>query len=195
MRTSTITRETRETKINLSLNLDGRGESKINTGSGFMDHMLTLFASHSRCDLEVSCQGDTEVDYHHTVEDIGIVLGQAFSEALGDKKGIQRYGSMLLPMDEALILAAIDLSGRSHLTYDVELPALKVGDFDTELCLEFWLAFTRASASTLHIKMLSGINTHHILEGIFKAAGRCIKAAVAYDDKFKDEIPSTKGAL
>lgn len=195
MRTSTINRKTAETDISLFLNLDGSGKSKINTGCGFLDHMLTLFAKHSRFDLEISCTGDVHVDYHHTVEDIGIVLGKAFAEAVGDKKGILRYGNMLLPMDEALILTAVDISGRGFLSYSLDIPTEKVGDFDCELCKEFWLAFTRCGECTLHIKQISGTNSHHIIEGCFKSAARSLKQAVSADTDFPDEIPSTKGVL
>lgn len=195
MRTSTITRETAETKIQLELNLDGRGDSRIATGVGFLDHMLTLLARHGRFDLKLSCDGDTYVDAHHTTEDIGIALGEAFAEALGDKRGIVRYGSMMLPMDETLILTAVDLSGRSHLEWSVSLPTQKVGDFDTELAKEFWLGFVRKAECTLHIREISGENSHHIIEGIFKSAARALKAAVAIDREYQDEIPSTKGVL
>ena len=195
MRTSTIKRTTAETDIFLSLNLDGKGESKIDTGCGFLNHMLTLFAKHARFDLTVECKGDIDVDYHHTVEDIGITLGKAFSEALGDKRGIIRYGNMLLPMDEALILTAVDISGRDYLGYDVEIPAEKVGDFDTELTEEFWTAFTRTAQCALHIKQLDGRNTHHIIEGAFKSAARSLRQAVAVDARFADSLPSTKGVL
>ncbi len=195
MRTAEIIRTTKETDISLSLNLDGKGESKINSGCGFLDHMLTLFAKHGRFDLVLSCKGDTEVDYHHTAEDIGIALGDAFKNALSDKKGIVRYGSTILPMDEALILSALDLSGRSFLKYDVSIPSSKVGDFDTELVEEFWLGFTRRAECTLHIKELSGSNSHHIIEGIFKSVARSFKDAVKIDPDFSDEIPSTKGVL
>lgn len=195
MRTSAIERNTAETKIKLSLNLDGTGESTVNTGCGFLDHMLTLFAKHGRFDLEVICDGDTNVDYHHTVEDIGIVLGSAFSEALGDKKGIERYGDIVLPMDETLILTAVDLSGRAYLGYGLEIPTEKVGDFDTELVKEFWLGFVRTAGCTLHIKQLSGGNSHHIIEGAFKSAARALAKAVKINSDYKDEIPSTKGVL
>ena len=195
MRSYEINRKTAETDIKLSLNLDGKGKSEIDTGCGFLDHMLTLFASHGRFDLTVKCVGDTQVDYHHTVEDIGICLGKAFCEALGDKKGIERYGSMILPMDEALILCATDFSGRDYLNFDVEIPTLKVGDFDTELVEEFWLAFTRQANCTLHFKKLAGKNSHHIIEGMFKAAARAMKQAVKVDPERADEIPSTKGVL
>lgn len=195
MRTAEIKRKTAETDITLSINLDGKGESKINSGCGFLDHMLTLFSAHSRFDITLECKGDTNVDYHHTVEDIGIVLGKAFKEALGDKKGITRYGSMLLPMDEALIMSAVDISGRAHLEYGLEIPALRVGEFDTELCKEFFISFVRNSDITLHIKSLSGSNSHHIIEGAFKSVARSLKAAVKLDSEFSDEIPSTKGVL
>ena len=195
MRTSNIARKTAETDINLTLNIDGTGKSEIDTGCGFLDHMLTLFAHHSRMDLSVTCNGDTYVDDHHTVEDIGIALGQALYQALGDKKGITRYGSMLLPMDEALILTALDFSGRPCLVYDMNIPTEKVGSFDTELCEEFWLAFVRNAACTLHIKQMAGSNSHHIIEGAFKSVARSVRAAVTIDPDFADEIPSTKGAL
>ena len=195
MRTSTINRQTAETNISLTLDLDGSGVSKIDSGCGFLDHMLTLFARHGRFDLTLTCKGDTYVDDHHTVEDIGIVLGQAFSEALGDKKGIYRYGSMILPMDESLILSAVDLSGRSYLRFDLDIPTQKVGSFDTELVKEFWLAFTRDARCTLHFQKLAGENSHHIIEGAFKSAGRSLRQAVAIDKEFANEIPSTKGVL
>lgn len=195
MRTSEIKRKTAETDIALSLNLDGTGISSVQTGCGFLDHMLTLFASHGRFDLTLSCKGDTYVDYHHTVEDVGIALGEAFYAALGDKRGIHRYGDTVLPMDEALILTAVDFSGRAFLGYLVELPTAKVGDFDTELCEEFWYGFVRKAECALHIRMLSGRNSHHIIEGIFKSAARTLREAVAVDAAFADEIPSTKGVL
>lgn len=195
MRTSTINRQTAETNISLTLNLDGSGASKIDSGCGFLDHMLTLFARHGRFDLTLTCKGDTWVDDHHTVEDIGIVLGQAFAEALGNKKGICRYGSMILPMDESLILSAVDLSGRAYLRFDLDIPTQKVGSFDTELVKEFWLAFTRDARCTLHFQQLAGENSHHIIEGAFKSAGRSLRQAVAIDKEFANEIPSTKGVL
>ena len=195
MRTAEVTRKTAETDISLKLNLDGRGKSNINTGCGFLDHMLVLFASHGRFDLDISCKGDTYVDYHHTVEDIGIALGKAFYDALGDKRGIYRYGDTILPMDEALIMSAVDFSGRSYLGYDLEIPTEKVGDFDTELAREFFLGFIRNAGCSLHIKMLSGKNTHHILEGAFKSVARTLRKAVQLDEEFKNEIPSTKGVL
>ncbi|MBQ6411895.1 MAG: imidazoleglycerol-phosphate dehydratase HisB [Ruminococcus sp.] len=195
MREVQIVRKTNETNIRLSLNLDGTGESNINSGVGFLDHMLTLFARHGRFDLHLSCDGDTYVDDHHTVEDIGIALGQAFTQALGDKRGIVRYGSFILPMDETLILCAVDISGRSYLNFDLHIPTQKVGTFDTELAEEFFLGFVRNANLTLHVKQLEGKNSHHIIEGTFKAFGRTMKQAVAIDDQFKDEIPSTKGVL
>ena len=195
MRISNINRKTSETNISLSLNLDGSGISEINSGCGFLDHMLTLFSKHGRFDLKINCEGDTYVDYHHTVEDIGICLGQAFTKALGDKKGISRYGNMLLPMDEALIMTAVDLSGRSFLAYTANIPAEKVGDFDTELVEEFWQGFVRSSNCTLHIKQFDGTNSHHIIEGMFKSAARSLRAACQIDELAKDEIPSTKGVL
>lgn len=195
MRTAEINRKTNETDIKLTLKLDGTGKSEINTGCGFLDHMLTLFARHGGFDLAVSCKGDTYVDYHHTVEDIGIALGDAFKSALGDMRGITRYGSFILPMDESLIMTAVDISGRSHLSYDLTIPAQKVGDFDTELAEEFYLGFVRHAAVTLHIKQLSGTNSHHIIEGAFKSVARSLAAAVKIDETRKDEIPSTKGVL
>ena len=193
MRQAQIDRATAETDISLSLSLDGKGESKIDSGCGFLDHMLTLFAKHGNFDLTLSCKGDTEVDDHHTVEDIGICLGQAFAKAVGDKRGIRRYGSMLLPMDESLILTAVDLSGRCGLYYDVEIPTAKVGTFDTELVEEFWLAFVRQCPMSLHILQLAGKNAHHIVEGCFKSVARSLKIAVASDGT--NGIPSTKGVL
>ncbi|MBE6639595.1 MAG: imidazoleglycerol-phosphate dehydratase HisB [Ruminococcaceae bacterium] len=195
MRTATITRNTAETQIELTLNLDGSGKSNIASGCGFLDHMLTLFARHGRFDLTLTCKGDTYVDDHHTVEDIGIALGMAFSKALGDKKGIVRYGNMILPMDEALILCAVDISGRGMLCYELAIPTAKVGTFDTELVQEFWLGFVRNADCTLHIKQLAGSNSHHIIEGAFKSLGRSISTAIAIDQRFADEIPSTKGVL
>ncbi|MBQ8401661.1 MAG: imidazoleglycerol-phosphate dehydratase HisB [Clostridia bacterium] len=194
MRSTMITRNTAETKITLSLSLDG-GETKINTGCGFLDHMLTLFSRHGRFGLTLTCDGDTEVDYHHTTEDIGIVLGQAFKETLGDMRGILRYAHIILPMDEALILAAVDISGRAHLSYEAEIPAARVGDFDTELVKEFFLGFVRAAGLTLHIRQMAGENTHHIIEGMFKAFGRIMNEATRIDEAHKNEIPSTKGVL
>ena len=195
MRTSTITRKTGETDITLTLNLDGRGAGRIHTGCGFLDHMLTLFAKHGRFDMELTCTGDTYVDDHHTVEDVGIVLGQAFADALGDKRGILRYGDTTLPMDEALILSAADLSGRCYLGYGLEIPTQKVGNFDTELVEEFFWGFVRNVGATLHIRQLSGSNSHHIIEGAFKSVARTLKEAVSIDPCYADEIPSTKGVL
>ena len=193
MRKCEISRKTAETDITLKLDLDGTGKSEIATGVGFLDHMLTLFAAHGKFDLEVKCAGDTHVDDHHSTEDIGIVLGQAFQSALGDKRGITRYGSFLLPMDEALILTAVDISGRSCLCYDLQIPTEKIGSFDTELVEEFLLAFTRSSCMSLHARQLAGKNSHHIVEGLFKSLARSLKAAVALDGS--DAIPSTKGVL
>ena len=195
MRTADIVRRTAETDIRLRLNLDGAGKSEIDTGCGFMNHMLTLFARHGRFDLTVKCVGDTDVDDHHTVEDIGICLGLAFADALGDMGGIRRYGSMLLPMDEALILAAVDISGRVHLSLDAEIPSWKIGSFDTELVKEFWLGFVRKASVTLHIRQLAGENSHHIVEGMFKAVGHALSEACAIDERLNGEIPSTKGVL
>ena len=195
MRTASIERSTQETQIQLTLNLDGTGTASVATGVSFLDHMLTLFARHGDFDLAVTCHGDTEVDGHHSVEDVGICLGQAFSQALGDKRGICRYGQWLLPMDETLVLCAADLSGRDYLGWSVPLPSPKVGDFDTELAQEFWLAFVRNCPGSLHIRLLAGENTHHILEAIFKGMGRTLKAAVALDPKHLNDIPSTKGTL
>lgn len=195
MRTAQITRTTKETDIRLTLNLDGTGKSEIHSGVGFLDHMLTLFAKHGRFDLDLTCNGDTEVDDHHSVEDIGIALGQAFEQALGDKRGIVRYGSFILPMDETLILSAVDISGRSYLNYDLQIPTQKVGTFNTELTEEFFLGFVRNANLTLHIKQLEGKNSHHIIEGTFKSFGRTMKQAVAIDENFRNEIPSTKGVL
>ncbi len=193
MRTSEIRRKTAETDIALSLNLDGSGKSHIDTGCGFLNHMLTLFAAHGKFDLSVTCTGDTEVDDHHSVEDIGICLGTAFQQALGDKRGITRYGSFLLPMDEALILSAVDISGRSCLCFGLEIPTQKIGSFDTELVEEFFLAFTRCCPMSLHAKQLAGKNSHHIVEGLFKSLARSLKAAVTLDGT--DAVPSTKGVL
>lgn len=195
MRTADISRTTSETDICLSLNLDGTGIAKISTGCGFLDHMLTLFARHSRFDLTVSCTGDTQVDDHHTTEDIGICLGNAFSQALGEMRGINRYGNTILPMDEALILTAVDISGRSMLCFDLDIPSEKVGTFDTELVEEFLLAFVRRANITLHIRQLAGRNSHHIIEGTFKSLARTLRTAVAIDPDFAQEIPSTKGVL
>lgn len=195
MRTAQIKRKTAETDICLSLNLDGSGVSNIQTGCGFLNHMLTLFAKHGRFDLDVTCNGDIDVDDHHTVEDIGIALGDAFAQALGEKRGIIRYGDIMLPMDEALILCAVDISGRSCLCYDLQIPTEKVGTFDTELTEEFYQGFTRRAGLTLHIRQLAGTNSHHIIEGSFKAVARVLRAAVAIDAAYANEIPSTKGVL
>lgn len=195
MRSAEIKRKTAETDISLTLELDGSGKGSIRSGCGFLDHMLTLFAAHGGFDLTLSCTGDTYVDYHHTVEDIGIALGKAFCMALGEKRGICRYGSIILPMDEALLLAAVDLSGRDCLGYALAIPTEKVGDFDTELTREFWLGFVRNAGCSLHLRSLAGDNSHHIIEGAFKAAARAIKAAVKLDPDAADVIPSTKGVL
>ena len=195
MRQSNITRATKETDITLLLELDGTGKSEIDTGCGFLNHMLTLFASHGRFDLKISCAGDYDVDYHHTVEDCGICLGLAFHEALCDKRGINRYGNMILPMDEALIMTAVDFSGRAFLAWDIEIHSQKVGDFDTELAEEFWRAFAGNSLCTLHFKQFSGKNSHHIIECAFKSAARSISQAVRINPEYADEIPSTKGVI
>lgn len=195
MRISTIKRQTAETDITLTLNLDGSGNHNIDTGCGFLDHMLTLFAVHSSYDLDVTCKGDTFVDDHHTVEDIGISLGLAFLNALGDKKGIFRYGDKLLPMDEALILSAVDISGRGMLCYELNIPTEKAGTFDTELVKEFWIAFVREARITLHLRQLAGENSHHIIEGAFKSAARSLSAATAVNEKKIGQIPSSKGVL
>ena len=195
MRTSTIRRTTAETAIALTLELDGSGESRIDTGCGFLDHMLTLFARHGRFDLTVTCKGDVQVDDHHTVEDVGICLGEAFYEALGERRGIVRYGDTLLPMDEALILSAVDISGRGMLCYGLTPPTEKVGTFDTQLGEEFFIAFARKAELTLHLRQLAGTNSHHILEGAFKSVARSLRTAVSIDPDFEDEIPSTKGVL
>ena len=195
MRNAEINRATAETDISLSLNLDGTGVSSCQTGCGFLDHMLTLFARHGRFDLTVKCKGDTYVDYHHTAEDIGICLGKAFAAALGSKKGIRRYADTTLPMDEALILSAVDISGRGGCYYALEIPTQKVGDYDTELDQEFWIAFAQNAGLTLHLRQLAGRNSHHILEGGFKSVARSLRRAVSIDPAFADEIPSTKGML
>ena len=195
MRTASIKRKTAETDISLKLDLDGSGRSAIDTGVGFLDHMLTLFAKHGRFDLEVICKGDTQVDDHHSVEDIGICLGEAFAKALGDKAGIRRYGQTILPMDEALVLSALDISGRAHLSYEAKIRARKVGTFDTELAEEFWEAFARSAKITLHIRQLAGRNAHHIIEGMFKSVARALREAVSIDPVLAGEIPSTKGVL
>jgi len=195
MRKSDVTRSTAETDITLSLNLDGTGKSSISSGVGFLDHMLELFARHGKFDLDVECKGDTHIDGHHSVEDIGICLGTAFSQALGEARGICRYSDVTLPMDEALVLCSIDISGRSHLSFDVTLPDRTVGTMDTELFEEFLQAFVRKAGLTVHIRMLDGKNTHHILEACFKSLARALRAAVKIDTGFHDEIPSTKGTL
>ena len=195
MRIAEIVRKTKETDIQLTLNLDGTGESTIKTGCAFLDHMLTLFARHGKFDLQVTCEGDIDVDFHHTTEDVGICLGQAFKQALGEKKGIVRYGDAIVPMDEALIMSALDFSGRSFLVCDLDIKASKVGDFDTELVDEFWMAFASNAGCTLHIRQFSGSNAHHIIEGVYKSVARSCRAAVAVDEKFADAIPSTKGVL
>lgn len=195
MRVAEIKRKTAETDIMLTLNLDGTGKAEIATGCGFLDHMLTLFAHHGNFDLAVRCKGDTRVDDHHTVEDVGICLGQAFTQALGEKRGIVRYGNFILPMDESLILSAVDISGRSYLGYDLQVPTYKIGTFDTELVEEFFLAFVRQCPMSLHIRKLAGTNSHHIVEGAFKSVARSLKAAVAVDAANPDAIPSTKGVL
>ena len=195
MRTASIERKTAETDVSLTLNLDGTGTSAISTGCGFLDHMLTLFAKHGRFDLSVACKGDTWVDDHHTVEDIGICLGDAFARALGDLRGVYRYGSCTLPMDEALILTAVDLSGRGMVCCDLRIPTEKVGTFDTELVEEFLLALVRRANMTLHVQQLAGKNSHHIIEGVFKSLARSLRQAAAIDPAFAQEIPSTKGVL
>ena len=195
MRKSEINRKTAETDISLKLDIDGMGENKIDTGCGFLDHMRTLFSRHGGFDLELKCIGDTNVDYHHTVEDIGIVLGKAFAEALGEMRGIKRYGSFILPMDESLILSAVDISGRSYLGFKLNIPTQRVGDFDTELVREFFEAFVRNANITLHISQLEGYNSHHIIEGAFKSVARSLKEAVEIEERFKNQIPSTKGVL
>lgn len=195
MRQSSITRETAETKINLTLTLDAKGESDIKTGCGFLDHMLTLFARHGHFDLQLSCIGDTDVDFHHTTEDIGICLGKAFAEALCDKKGINRYGDIILPMDESLILCALDVSGRGGAFCDFDIPSRRVGSFDTELCEEFFIAFALNAGVTLHVRQICGRNSHHIIEGAFKAFARALAKAVEINEKYSTEIPSTKGTL
>ena len=195
MRVSEIKRKTNETDIALKLSLDGKGEAKVDTGCGFLDHMLTLFAKHAHFDLDVTCKGDVNVDYHHTVEDVAICLGKAYAQALGDKCGIARYADRIIPMDEALIMVAVDVSGRDYLGYALDIPSYRVGDFDTELCEEFMKAFVRESKLTLHIRQLAGTNSHHIIEGTFKALGRTLSDAAKIDAAFKNEIPSTKGTL
>ncbi len=212
MRSVTLSRETAETAISLSLDLDGQGRATVDSGCGFLNHMLTLFAKHGGFDLSLTCRGDTDVDDHHTVEDIGICLGTAFAKALGDKTGVVRYGSCVLPMDEALILSAVDLSGRDFLGFelpipdekvcpieglslDLPIPTKQVGSFDTELVQEFFLGFVRNAGITLHIRLLAGTNSHHIIEGAFKSGARSLRQAVAIDPRFSDAIPSTKGVL
>lgn len=195
MRTSTIQRETKETKIQMTLNLDGTGKTMIDTGVGFMDHMLELFAFHSECDLEVKCQGDLKVDSHHTVEDLGIVLGQCLKQALGDKKGITRYGQMTIPMDETLVTTTLDLSGRPYLVYHVDIPNVLLGNFETEMTKEFFKAVSDQSLMTLHINEAYGENTHHIIEAIFKSFGRALKQAILIDEKNQNKIVSSKGVL
>ena len=195
MRASEIKRKTNETDIALTLALDGKGVSDVKTGCGFLDHMLTLFAKHAHFDLAVKCVGDVQVDYHHTVEDVAICLGKAFYEALGDKRGIVRYADKAIAIDEALILVATDISGRDHLGYALDIPSYRVGDFDTELCEEFMKAFVREAKITLHVRQLAGTNSHHIIEGAFKALGRVLSDAVKIDPDFSDEIPSTKGSI
>ena len=195
MRKAEIKRKTGETDIAVAINLDGMGASKINTGCPFLDHMLTLFSKHSRIDLEVSAVGDVEVDYHHTTEDVGIALGAAIKEALGDMRGIRRYGDRIIPMDEALVMSAVDISGRAHLEYSAKIPSERVGGFDTELCEEFFSAFVRKSEITLHIRSLAGTNSHHIIECIFKSVARSLGDAVAIDERFSGDVPSTKGVI
>lgn len=195
MREYSITRKTGETDISLSLNIDGCGVYEIDTGCGFLNHMLELFTRHGGFDISVTCDGDVDVDYHHTAEDIAIVLGTAMKNAVGDAKGINRYGSIILPMDEALVLCAVDYSGRAHLSYNVDIPTQKVGDFDTELVQEFFVAFCRSAGITLHLRTLDGTNSHHIIEAVFKATARALNIALSINEKFKDQIPSTKGTL
>ncbi len=195
MRESTITRKTNETDISVHLNLDGTGTSSVDSGCGFLDHMLTLLAKHARFDLNITCKGDTYVDDHHTVEDIGIALGEAFSEAIGNKKGIVRYGDAITPMDESLVMSAVDISGRSFLNFNLDIPTEKVGTFDTELVQEFWLGFTRKAEITLHVIQFAGSNSHHIIECAYKSIAQSLRKAVAIDSAFAEEIPSTKGVL
>lgn len=195
MRKVSIERKTKETNISLTLNLDGSGVYNVDTGCGFFDHMLELLTRHARFDLTVKCNGDINVDYHHTVEDVGIVLGQAFKKALGDMRGIIRYGTTILPMDEALILTAVDISGRSYLKIDLPVRASKIGDFPVELVEEFLQAFVRHASITLHVNKMAGTNSHHVVEGAFKSLARSLKTAVKVDDEFKNEVPSTKGVL
>ncbi len=195
MRVAEINRKTAETDIRLTLDLDGTGKSTVDSGCGFLDHMLTLFAKHARVDLTVVCKGDTQVDYHHTTEDIGIALGSAFYAALGEKRGITRYGDCILPMDESLILSAVDISGRAHAAISLDIPFEKVGDFDTELCEEFFLAFVREAKLTLHVTQLAGKNAHHIIEGTFKSVAHSLQKAIEVDSRLNGEVPSTKGVL
>ena len=195
MRQSEISRKTGETDVKIRLDLDGTGEYAIDTGVGFLNHMLELFARHGRFNLQVTCKGDTWVDDHHSTEDIRIALGQAFDQALGDRKGITRYGSMLLPMDESLIESAVDISGRGMLAYGLDIPTEKVGTFDTELVEDFFQAFAQNARCTLHIRQLAGRNSHHIIEGAFKSVARSLRAAVKIDPDTAGEIPSTKGVL
>lgn len=194
-RTAAVERRTLETAIEVAVNLDGTGQVDVSTGLGFFDHMLTAFGRHSRLDLTVRAEGDLQVDGHHTVEDTGIVLGQALAQALGDKRGITRFGSSFVPMDEALVLAALDISGRGQLHWDVEVPFGMVGDFDTQLAREFFIALAANAGITLHVRQLAGDNVHHILEAAFKACGRAVRRAVAIDPALADETPSTKGVL
>lgn len=195
MRVAECKRTTKETDVSLSLNLDGTGASEIATGCGFLDHMLTLFAKHAGFDLSVTCRGDVEVDDHHSVEDIGICLGDAFRRAVGDCKGITRYGDIVLPMDEALVLAATDISGRAYLAFNVTFASQKIGTFDTELVEEFWMAFVRKAEITLHVRQLDGKNSHHVAEAVFKSVARALSAAIAFSERAADGIPSTKGVL
>ncbi|MCD8056206.1 MAG: imidazoleglycerol-phosphate dehydratase HisB [Clostridiales bacterium] len=195
MRKSEIKRKTTETDISLTLELDGTGKGTIDTGVGFLDHMLTLFARHGRFDLDVLCRGDVHVDFHHTVEDVGICLGRAFAQALGDMRGIARYADTTLPMDEALVLTAVDISGRAYLGFELPIPTEKVGDFDTELVREFMAAFVRCAGITLHVRGLAGDNSHHIIEAAFKSLARTMAGAVKINESFRDDIPSTKGCL
>ena len=195
MRTSQINRKTAETDISLSLSLDGAGVSSVDTGCGFLDHMLTLFARHGGFDLAVTCKGDTYVDDHHTVEDVGITLGKAFAEALGDKRGIRRYGDRILPMDESLILSAVDISGRGACFMDLQIPTEKIGTFDTQLCEEFFIALCQNGGLNLHVRQLAGRNSHHIIEGAFKSVARSLREAVSIDERDPNAIPSTKGLL
>ncbi len=195
MREAEIIRKTNETDIKLYLKLDGEGKSDIDTGCGFLDHMLELFARHGRFDIALRCDGDVKVDFHHTTEDVGIVLGSAFRDALGERRGILRYGSATIPMDEALVLCATDVSGRSYSVFALEIPTQKVGDFDTELVQEFFAAFSRALGLTVHVRSLAGRNSHHIIEAAFKAFARSLAQSVSIDGKYSQEIPSTKGLL